>query len=115
MGMRRGEILGLTWDSINFEEQELSITKQLVLTTKGPIFKEPKTKGSVRINPIPNSVFKLLLELQEYQKSLKEKVMVNEHNLVICKDNGCNYNPSSLTSSLKRTLKKIKFIRDAIP
>lgn len=107
MGLRRGEILGLTWDSINFKEQELSITKQLVLTTKGPIFKEPKTKGSIRINPIPYSVFKLLLELQEYQKSLKEKGIINEHNVVICKDNGCNYNPSSLTSSLKRTLKKL--------
>ncbi|GAA0084844.1 hypothetical protein UT300007_12830 [Clostridium sp. CTA-7] len=73
MGMRRGEILGLTWDSINFQEQELSINQQLVLTTKGPIFKAPKTSTSIRINPIPDSVFQLLLELQEYQEELKEK------------------------------------------
>lgn len=107
MGMRRGEILGLTWDSINFQEQELSITKQLVLTTKGSIFKEPKTKGSVRINPIPNSVFKLLLELKDYQNSLEFKGIVNKHNLVICKDNGDLFNPASITSNLKRTLKRL--------
>ncbi|GAA0084845.1 hypothetical protein UT300007_12840 [Clostridium sp. CTA-7] len=34
--------------------------------------------------------------------------MVNKHNVVICKDDGYIYNPSSLTSSLKRTLKKLK-------
>lgn len=107
MGMRRGEILGLTWDSINFQEQELSITKQLVLTTKDSIFKEPKTKGSVRINPIPNSVLKLLLELKDYQNSLEFKGIVNRHNLVICKDNGDLFNPASITSNLKRTLKRL--------
>lgn len=65
MGMRICEILGLTWDSINFQEQELSINKQLVLTQNGPLFKEPRTKGSIIINSIPDSVFKLLLELQK--------------------------------------------------
>ena len=70
-GLRRGELRGLSWDNIDFEEKTLSVVKNVTningdhgywqLTT-------PKTRTSVRTIPMPDILVNDLKELKEYNK-----------------------------------------------
>lgn len=51
-GLRKGEILALQWQDINFEEMTISVTKSVEHIGKKPNIKEPKTENGVRIVPL---------------------------------------------------------------
>ncbi|MED1404525.1 site-specific integrase [Bacillus mycoides] len=55
-GARKGELLALTWEDINFEEKTIDINK----TEYNRQVTEPKTKASNRIIMLPNFVMDLL-------------------------------------------------------
>ena len=61
-GVRRGELLGLTWPDI--EGQMITINKQL--DTQHFIYTDPKTKNGFRSIPIPLALVKML---NEYRRS----------------------------------------------
>lgn len=63
-GMRRGEVLGLTWDCVDYLSRALTVDKELTGSpSKGGLrFKEPKTKKSKRTIIAP----KYLIELLQY-------------------------------------------------
>ena len=81
-GMRGGELLGLTWDDVDFRKREISVNKTLVYIkdkeTKKYVFKyqTPKTKNSIRTIPMQDSVYKALkrqwIQLKEMQLSASE-------------------------------------------
>lgn len=54
-GLRRGELLGIHLDDIDFEKNEISVNRTVVYDEKNRkiIEKEQKTKESVRIIPVP--------------------------------------------------------------
>lgn len=54
-GLRRGELIPLTWNDIDFEERTISINKSVVMKNGKPIVKpgRAKTVGSIRIVDIP--------------------------------------------------------------
>lgn len=66
-GLRCGEILGLTWNDINFKENEIYINKQWKLNknTKKHDFGKLKGKKSFRVVPLPTNT---KIELLEYKK-----------------------------------------------
>ena len=51
-GMRKGEILALQWQDIDFEKRIINVTKSVCHDGKSPVIKKPKTKRSRRIVPI---------------------------------------------------------------
>lgn len=60
-GFRRGEMVALTWEDIDFEKKSVRITKSVTKTrTKGQIVKEPKTPTSVREIRLPSECFEIL-------------------------------------------------------
>lgn len=60
-GLRRGEILGLSWSVINFEDQTLKVTQaSQTISGRGIITTTPKTATSNRTIMLPNSVVGLL-------------------------------------------------------
>ena len=59
-GLRKGELLALTWDDIDFEHNSISITKSMALVDGVPLIKKPKTKGSVRTVTVPKSIMNML-------------------------------------------------------
>jgi integrase len=53
-GFRRGELLGLEWHSVSYEDHSISIEQSISLTVHGKaIVKSPKTKSSIRTVDMP--------------------------------------------------------------
>ncbi|WP_240903745.1 tyrosine-type recombinase/integrase [Chengkuizengella sediminis] len=68
-GLRRGELLGLEWSDIDFDQLTITVNKSISLTNKkGAIIKEPKTEKSKRKVDMPEWY---LIELKEYQTEWK--------------------------------------------
>ncbi|HJE82955.1 site-specific integrase [Megasphaera stantonii] len=67
-GLRYSEILGLTWNDINFKTMELTVSKQYGRTGKGQYkMKSTKSMNGYRTIPIPVELTKILLQ---YKKSV---------------------------------------------
>ena len=59
-GARKGELLALTWEDVNFEEKTIDINK----TSYNKHITKPKTKASNRIIMLPTIVMDLLKEIK---------------------------------------------------
>ncbi len=73
-GLRLGEILGLTWDCIDFNNNTLIINKSVARIKGGQnrqIVKVPKNKSSIRTISIPASVMTLIKFWRQEQSQLK--------------------------------------------
>ena len=71
-GFRKGEALALTWDDIDFDAGQISISKSVVYHEKKMQIKAPKTAGSVRLVSMPDSVMDLLQRFHTLQAQQKE-------------------------------------------
>ena len=72
-GMRRGEILGLKWDNINFEKNILVVKNNLQLFNGTMKLTVPKTDKSARTIALLPSTIKILKELKKNQ--LKQNLL----------------------------------------
>lgn len=108
-GARRSEILGLSWDSINFNNNTIFISQVLVVVNNKPILKAiPKNRTSIRVIPIPKEIMLALKNLKHEQDIYFEKhIYINKYNLVFCTTKGDMYNPNNLLQNMKKRLKKL--------
>ena len=65
-GLRRGELLALQWDDLDFGTGILTISKQVSLVRGKIVMSVPKTKSSIRKLVLPPAVVQVL---KEYRKS----------------------------------------------
>ena len=91
-GMRQGEILGLTWDNISFDQQTILISHQLQRVRKNREyhFTDVKNRKTRIIQPAPE-VMAVLKRIQNTQKALKDlpdEDWRNESNLVFVNKKG---------------------------
>lgn len=70
-GMRMGEILGLTWDDIDFEKGSIRVRRQLIYAEgyKG-VLAPPKTPSSSRLILIDSKLIGLLRRWKSHQEAL---------------------------------------------
>jgi integrase len=54
LGLRKGEVLGLTWSDINFDANEVAITHQLQRVGRQLHHRETKTEASEAVLPLPD-------------------------------------------------------------
>lgn len=72
-GLRRGEVAGLEWGDIDFENGTINVCRTSNhSSTKGIYTKEPKTEGSIRTMAISNMLIQQLLEHREWYLRNKE-------------------------------------------
>ncbi|MHC1694149.1 MAG: tyrosine-type recombinase/integrase [Eubacteriales bacterium] len=114
-GLRRGEILALTYDDIDLEGKTIDISKQLVPIKKGVIIDTPKSEDSHRVIAIPDIVVEMILRSKERQE-MHRSMFLNEYEengLVVCQVNGKYIDPRSFSKKFARLLNKhnLKHIR----
>ena len=116
-GLRKSEIIGLKWDSVNFEEKKLTVRRKVSSTYGGGkemIFVENqlKTESSVRTFPLIPHIEQMLIErknLEEYYSKLLGKDFDREYDGFVCRDNfGKLITPNFVTTHFKYIIKKNK-------
>lgn len=74
-GFRNGELMGLEWKDIDWENNVVSVRRTSNYTvTDGCYTDTPKTRSSMRSLKLPDQVFNVLSELREEQLKQKELV-----------------------------------------
>lgn len=69
-GFRVGEIVALTWNDIDFDNNTINIRHNTGRLKGGQYIKEPKTETSKRVIVLPQSCFTLLEQWYQEQKNL---------------------------------------------
>ena len=75
-GMRRGELLGLRWDDIDFTAKTLAVRRSLQQTNTNIAFKETKTASSRRVIALPPFVVEALVVHKG--KQAEQKLLLGE-------------------------------------
>ncbi len=75
-GLRKSEVLGLTWDNVDFENRTITVQKQLCKVSKNWAFGELKTQSSYRTIRIGEQLIKRL-ERQK-ARTLRNRVRLGE-------------------------------------
>jgi integrase len=102
-GMRRGEISGLTWDSIDFEKNIIRVKQSRLNVGAEIVVKKPKSESSERkINIVPELRAVLLKERENQQNNralLKSEYQ--DEGFVICSKDGRAIRPNYLSEMFK--------------
>ena len=106
-GLRQGEVFGLKWEDIDFDNACLYIGRSLAYVVgRGPIFQEPKTKNSRRrVLLLPEDVCSLK-RYQEWQRNYADELgdIYISQDLVFPNSIG---KPVSTTNFIKRYFKPL--------
>lgn len=114
LGLRRSEVLGLSWDSIDLRRSSLKI-RQALLLEDGKVVLRPrtKTKASLREIPFPKAIRDLLSAWRRQQKQeARQKGYSNPHQLVFTNKDGSPHNPSYFSRNFKSMVKRLDFLSD---
>jgi integrase len=99
-GCRRGEILGLTWDRVDYKAAGIRITQSLA--PNGSL-SATKTEASTRFVLLTADLLERLSEHQEYQQYLISRgAFDNPHNAVFVTSNGTLYLPNNVLKTFYR-------------
>lgn len=114
-GLREGEILGLRWSDIDFENYTLSVERAIkgVTLIEGNkrkyhlIEQTPKTKNSIRTIPFPENLVPVLkkYELRQKEEQIKAGSLYTKNDYVFCTELGLPIDPRNLRRAYERVLK----------
>ena len=106
LGLRRGELVGLRWDDIDFKYSTITIKNNRVNGRHGVTEKDPKTESGKRTLIIGADVMDALRQIKGwYDKCNKEPTFCPE-GYVLFKDDGSPYAPDSVTQLWTRFVER---------
>jgi len=108
-GARRGEILGLKWDKVYFDESKVQICNNVLYRADRGIYEDtPKTSTSGRFIALPEETMQLLRQYRAWQN--EERLRLGEYysyqGFVFSQDNGKPMYPDSVTAWLSKFSKR---------
>ena len=79
-GLRTGELIGLTWDAIDFEKRTLTVNKTLEYRHKQGYWRAgpPKTPQSYRTIPLTERAYNILKEIWDNREHRKKSLLLSE-------------------------------------
>lgn len=111
LGLRRGEVCGLSWDAVSFKTNTITIKQQLCIARDGTGYYIAPTKSDkIRAITAPQFIMDLLREVKREQAIERVECAFtwkNEHNLVFTNHEGQHIAPVTLYSHFKRIAEKI--------
>ena len=108
-GARRGEVLGLKWDKVDFEGCKIHICNNVLYSADRGIYEDsPKTATSNRYVTLPLETMRLLRQYRAWQaeERLKLGAYYENQDFVFSQDNGKPMHPDSVTTWLDRFSKR---------
>ena len=108
-GARRGEILGLKWDKVDFSKNQIYICNSVLYSPDVGIYEStPKTERSKRYITLPAETMQLLRQYRAWQSA--ERLRLGEYyqnqNFVFSQDTGGPMHPDSETDWLSKFSKR---------
>lgn len=102
-GCRRGEIMGLKWEKVDFDNSRVKIDRALVSSKSKGVFEESTKTSDIRYLSLPRETMDLLRQHKREQIRLQ---LANgdrwlHTGYVFTQDNGDRMNPDSITGWLK--------------
>ncbi|RSN43756.1 site-specific integrase [Streptomyces sp. WAC 04229] len=100
LGLRRGEVLGLTWKSVDFERGELYVDHQIQRAGRQILHRETKTEESDDFLPLPALCLKALRMRRAQQigdRKAAGELWQNSHDLVFTTKYGTPIEPGNMT------------------
>lgn len=106
LGLRRGEILALRWDAIDFDAGTLAVTAARLATAGGATTGAPKTRSSVRTLPMPDDLAAALRRVRKRQKEQKLALGSKwiDSGYVVVDELGVAPYPDTLTAAWRKAL-----------
>lgn len=79
-GLRTGEMIGLTWDAIDFEKRTLTVNKTLEFRHAQKYWRAgpPKTQQSYRTIPLTNRAYDILKSIWDSRDNRKESPLLSQ-------------------------------------
>jgi len=115
-GCRRSEILGLSWNNINWKGNYIYINQTLIIENGKPTLKKKQTKTprSIRAIPFPQEMKCLLRDVQKQQFNEKRTVphWNNPEDLVFVNKDGSIHNPKYFSRNFKNMIRRLGFPPD---
>lgn len=111
-GIRRGELCGLEWKDINFENRTMKIIRtSQYIGNRTLITKEPKTKSGTRELVLSNTACKLLQEYKQWQNDniIELGDQWNDTDRLFTQWNGLPIYPDTITDWFAKFIKKHDF------
>ncbi len=107
-GCRRGEVLGLKWEKIDFQRQRVKIDNTLLYSQEVGYYESTTKTGKSRIIPLPEETLDLLRKHKEAQEEMKQIMgdRWQDSDLVFTREDGAPMRPDSVTAWLRNFSEK---------
>ena len=98
-GMRRGEVLGLTWRLVDWQRSQVSVSQSVGKVGGKVVVTTPKTSSGERDVPIDEATLELLTKIRQEQESNKAMLGLDRlgSGYVFCRPDGTCLNPERIT------------------
>lgn len=108
-GLRRGEALGLSWDSVDLDVGTLTVSRSLVdVEWSKPIFSTPKTSAGGRTINLDEDTLEILRRHRtiQVQERLHAGASYKDHGLVFAHEDGTPLHPDRVSKTFRSSSKR---------
>lgn len=110
-GMRKGEVLALTWSDINFDNQTIEVSKALAQGKNNRLYVKPPKTGDMRTVSIDTSLSLVLIRWKQKQSDINQKKgfdVTSDSQLVFANEKNDYLQLSKTNTWIKRIQRKNK-------
>lgn len=103
-GCRRGEVMGLRWSRVDFDNSQIRIDTNLLYSPKRGIYEDTTKTSTVRFIKLPAETMNLLKQYRGWylEQRLKNGDRWRDTDFLFVKDNGEPMIPDSITAWLRK-------------